>query len=115
MKKVTNDQQHIIDALSIGDYMYVWQQVKYIGYKKIADINDRYIVFCDCVDSFDYKKNNNFIKFYLDRIKYSTSYNNKTYYVSTNRSIIRSLRNENISPTECEKSNLTKELRNWSN
>lgn len=115
MGRVKNDQQHIIEALSIGDHMYVWQQVKYIGYKKVADINDRYAVFCSIVDKFDYENNNNFIKFYLDNLKYVASYDNKTFYVSVNRTIINRLKNENISPTECENSSITKELKNWSN
>ena len=52
----------------------------------------------------------------MDHLKYSASYNNKTYYTSTNRKIIQKLRNENISPTEdCNKSKITKELRKWSN
>lgn len=115
MQKGTNDQQHILDAIAVGDYMYVWQQVKWIGYKKVADINDRYAIFCQVVEKFDYEQNNNFIKFFLDHLSYSTSYNNKTFYVSTNRSIINKLKRENISPTDCDDSSITKELRNWSN
>ena len=97
--------------------MYVWQQVKYIGYKQIADINDRYIIFCDIVDKFDYEKNNNFIHFYKKRISYVSASKNETYYVSTNRSIIHNLRNENISPTPEQemKSKITNILKDWSN
>ena len=115
MKKNTNDQADIIEALSVGDHMYVWHRVFRCGYKIFEDINDRYAIFCDCVDSFDYEMNNNFIKYYMDHLKYCASYNNKTYYVSIIRTIIRNLRNENISPTGCEKSKLTQELKNWSN
>lgn len=115
MKKDTNDQTDIIEALSIGDYAYVWHRVFKCGYKIFEDINERYAVFCDCVDNFDCSVNNNFIKYYMEHLKYVASYNNRTFYVSTNRSIIRKLRNENISPTDCEKSRLTQELKNWSN
>lgn len=115
MRKVPNDQQHIIDALSLGDHMYVWQQVKFIGYKKIADINERYAIFCKVVEKFDCEQNNNFIKFYTDHLKFHASYQNKTFYVSSNRSIISKLKRENISPTDCDDSSITKELKNWSN
>lgn len=115
MRTVKNDQADIIEAIANGNYMYVWHRVYKCGFKIYEDINDRYAIFCDCVDSFDYETNNNFIKYYMDRLKYTASYNNKTYYVSTNRTIIRRLRNENISPTGCEKSKITRELKNWSN
>ncbi|MBQ8218476.1 MAG: hypothetical protein IJZ79_01890 [Bacilli bacterium] len=115
MQKVPNDQQHILDALAVGDYMYVWQQVKWVGYKKVADINDRYAIFCQVVEKFDYEQNNNFIKFFIDHLKYTAGYDNKTFYVSTNRSIINKLKRENISPTDCEDSSITRELKNWSN
>lgn len=115
-EKIENDQADIIEALSLGDHVYVWGRVNKIGFKYFADIRERYTIFCGCVNSFDYTQNNNFIKYYMDHLKYSASYNNKTYYTSTNRKIIQKLRNENISPTEdCNKSKITKELRKWSN
>ena len=113
--KITNDQQHIIDALSVGDYSYVWEQVKYVGFKKVKDINQRYCIFWDIVTDFDYENNNNFIHFYLKRLDYNKKSENNTFYVTSTRSIINHLKTENISPTECNKSKLTKILKNWSN
>ena len=95
--------------------MYVWQQVKFVGFSTIKDINERYTVFCNVVDDFDYEKNNNFILYYKNALKYSNSYRNDTFFVTGNRTIIHNLRNENISPTDCEKSKLTSELKKWSN
>lgn len=115
MKQKTNDQQHILDALAIQDYMYVWQQVKYVGYKKVSDINVRYSIFCDVVDTFDYTRNNNFIQFYLTRLSYYCADTNETYYVSSNRAIIHKLRNENISPSDCKSSKITRILKHWGN
>ena len=43
-KQQPNDQQHIIDALSICDYMYVWQKVKWIGYRKYGCPSKIYIM-----------------------------------------------------------------------
>lgn len=115
MGKVTNDQEDIIEALSEGRIMYVWQRVKYIGYKTCDDMNERYTIFCDCVADFDFMRNNNFIKFYKDRLRFNASYMNATFYVSDNRAVVQNLRNENISPTDNNKSKITRELKNWSN
>jgi hypothetical protein len=114
-RKGTNDQQHIIDALMTKNYKYVWEQVKYIGYLKVADINTRYMIFCDIVEEFDYVKNNNFICFYTTRLGYYTADECSTYYVSRNRNVINNLKSENISPTECKKSKITRQLKDWSN
>ena len=116
-KRGTNDQQHIIDALAEKNYKYVWEQVKYIGYKKVADINDRYMIFYDVVEEFDYEKNNNFICFFSTRLGYyaADELHTSTFYVSRNRSIINNLKSEYISPTDCKKSKLTRQLKEWSN
>ena len=115
-KPIVNDQGDIIVALSKQQYAYVWKRVRACGYNTIANINDRYSIFCDCIDTFDYTKNNNFIKYYKDHLKYAASYNNKTFYVTSNRAIVKKLKNENISPTDdCYGSVITRELKNWSN
>ncbi len=114
-KQSTNDQEHIINALQKGDYKYVWEQVKYIGYKQVPDINVRYMIFYDIVEDFDYENNNNFIYFYKARLNYYNADELSTFYVSRNRNIINKLKQEYISPTDCEKSKLTKILRKWSN
>lgn len=114
-KQGTNDQAHIIEALQRGDYKYVWECVKYIGYKKVPNINTRYMIFYDIVEDFDYEKNNNFICFYKTRLNYYSADELSTFYVSRNRNIINKLKQEYISPTDCENSKLTKILRKWSN
>ena len=111
----TNDQQHIIDALSVQDYAYVWFQVRGVGYNKISDISERYTIFCDIVGQFDYTSNNNFIHFYKQRLTYYKASKNETYYLSNSRGVTNRLKNEYVSPTECEESKITKDLRNWSN
>ena len=115
MSKVTNDQKHIIDALINQDYDYVWEQVKYVGYKKVSDMNERYMIFCDVVENFDYDKNNNFICYYSTQLGYYIADKLNTFYVSRNRSIINNLKNEYISPTECSKSKITRILKEWQN
>ena len=111
----TNDQQHIIDALSVKDYAYVWEQVKYIGYTKVADMNERYLIFYDIVDQFRYEENNNFIYYYRQHLSFYSASKNDTYVLPTSRGIVGKLKREYISPTDCEESKITKDLKNWSN
>lgn len=113
--KNTNDQQHIIDALSVNDYAYVWEKVKYVGYKKVPDMNERYLIFYSVVDKFKYEENNNFIHYYLQRLTFYSASKNETYFVPTSRGIIGRLKTEHISPTDCENSKIAKDLKNWSN
>ena len=87
-KRGTNDQQHIIDALDRGDYDYVWEKVKYIGYKKIPDINERFLIFYDIVSNFDTEKNNNFIQYYSSYIGYSAN-NSRNSRITTRRARLK--------------------------
>lgn len=114
-KQQPNDQQHIIEALSICDYMYVWQKVKWIGYRKVSDIKERYLIFCDVVENFRYEENNNFILYYSQRLGFYSASKNETFLVPASRGIISRLKQEYISPTECDESKIAKDLRNWNN
>jgi hypothetical protein len=110
---MTNDQGHIIEALKEQRYNYVWEKIKYVGFRIFPDISERYTYFGEIVTKFDPNRNNNFIQFYLDRLTNFKGYCNDTYYVTSNRTIIHNLRNENISPTECKYSKLTRDLKGW--
>lgn len=115
-KVPTNDQQHIIDALSVQDYAYVWFQLRGVGYNIVPDISERYIVFCNIVKEFENKKSDNFIYFYKEHLKYYKADKNETYYLPNSRNVINTLKNEYISPTEdCNNSKIAKALKNWSN
>ena len=113
-KRGTNDQQHIIDAIDRKDYGYVWEQVKFVGYKKLPDINDRYTVFNKAIKLFDTELNNNFIQFYLSRIGFATS-KVKNSRITQSRGVIDRCKNEYISPTDCEGHPIAKEMRKWKN
>jgi len=111
-----NDQEDIIEALIQKNYSYVWERVKRVGYKDIADISERYIIFYKTVEAFHPEKNNNFILFYKNRLHFYKNSKNATYYVTSNRRIISILKNELISPSEtCEASKLANELLKWGN
>lgn len=99
-KTFTNDQGYIIKALARKDYKYVWEQVKYIGYNKVRDINTRNLIFYDIVTKFDYKKNNNFIYYYSRQLGFNKMDENETYFVTRTRGVIATLKNELISPTD---------------
>lgn len=112
--QIKNDQQHIIDAISVGDYDYVWEAVKFVGYKKQKNIYERKAKFCQIVSEFDYKVNNNFIKFYMDRLGYFDPYTSySSFYLNRTRSVNDALARNCISPEPQDDSLLVKELINW--
>lgn len=111
-KKNTNDQEHIINAIKNKDFGYVWNKLKWIGYDDEKDINMRYIIFLRAIKDFNYKKNNNFILFYKNYIKY-LRFKNNTFVFTDNPLVIRKLKNENASPTDTTKG-ITKVLKDWS-
>ena len=111
-KRGTNDQQHIMDALDIGDYEYVWEKVKYIGYKKIPSINERYLIFNDIVGDFDTEKNNNFIQYYSSYIGYSAN-NSRNSRITTTRGVLDRCKREYISPTDCKGFPIASYMRKW--
>lgn len=112
-KKVTNDQGHIIEAIRKKNYIYAWENVKYVGYDVIRDMNERMMLFFEIVQDFDCEKNNNFIKFYLTRLNYCKLDKNETFVFTKNRKIIKELKAEDISPSETTKSPTVNELKNW--
>lgn len=113
-KEGTNDQGEIIRYLKQKEYDRAWEEIKYVGWKIIPSMEDRYIFFQPIAEQFDYNKNNNFIIFYAQRLGYIKSYQNKTFLTTVNRNIIKQLLRQGISPDEEEE--LTKtvlELLNW--
>ena len=111
-KKNTNDQGHIIEALTRKDYNYVWQQVKYVGYEDEPNINRRYLVFSRTVHDFDPERNNNFIHFYKQYLKYISFSRDDTFFINDNYRIIQKLKNEHISPSY-KQTPLINELKDW--
>lgn len=110
----TNDQGDIIKYIKNGEYDKVWEKVKFVGYRIIPDMEDRYILFHPIISAFKYKENNNFIKFYLSNLGYIKSYQNQTFLTTSNRGIIKTLIRQGISPDE-EKSisKMVTELSTW--
>lgn len=110
-KRGTNDQQHIIDAIDRGDYDYVWEKVKWIGYKKL-DFNERYSVFWSIIEKFDTEKNNNFIQYFSERIGYAANKSSEST-VTSSRGVISKCKTETISPTECKGYPIAADLKKW--
>ena len=113
----TNDQGHIIEALKDENYMYVWENIKWVGYKQVTDIEERFAIFCKIVEDFDYVINNNFIHWYKTQLNYYKLDNNdSTFYVTTNKNLIKKLQAEHSNPTECGgKQHMLRELKQWKN
>ncbi len=109
-KKGTNDQGHIIEAIQKGDYKYVWERVKYIGIDKENNMNLRYLIFKRAFNDFDTDKNNNFIQFYRNYLKYFKFNNTRATLFTTKYQTIIKLNKEKISPTGTNKriNNLSK-------
>jgi hypothetical protein len=111
-RRGTNDQQHIMDALDRGDYNYVWEQVKFIGFKKIPSINERYSIYWDIVTQFNTEQNNNFIQYYSSYMGYSAN-NSRNSRITTTRGVLDRCKREYISPTECKGFPIAADMRNW--
>lgn len=112
---ITNDQQDIIKAIIDKDYLYAWERVKYIGYMDVPDINERYILFHRAIIDFNPAQNNNFILFYKQYLKFLKFDRNETFRVTENRSTIKKLKEQAISPTKDNHSKLIDELSKWNN
>lgn len=112
---IKNDQQDIIQAIIDKNDLYVWDRVKYIGYMDVPSINERFIIFNKAIAEFNPAQNNNFIKFYKDYLKFLRFDRNTTFRVTTNRSIIRKLKEQSISPTKDNHSKIVNELKKWNN
>lgn len=67
---IKNDQGHIIEAIIEGNYNYVWEQVKYIGYQDESSPEIRYLIFQRAFHDFNPNINNNFIHFYKRYLKF---------------------------------------------
>ena len=98
--KFTNDQEKIIEAIDAKNYKYVWEQVKFIGYSKVRDINVRYMLFFEIVQKFITEKNNNFIYYYKKQLGYDLMKENETYFVTRTRGVINNWKNELVCPTD---------------
>lgn len=112
-KKGTNDQQHIIDALRVHDYVYVWEIVKWIGIQEVANPYERCNKFYAMVKEFDYKSNNNFINFYKKRLKYYDPFLDDESIVGRSKNVISHIIQEKISPTGKSFSAVQKDIARW--
>lgn len=113
--KVTNDQGDIIQALKDKNFRFVWEHVKYVGFKDVPDINERYLICYNAANQFDPEKNNNFILFYKNYLKYFRYDQNETFRVTSSRVNIKRLKAQAISPTKGSGYKMIDELRKWSN
>ena len=111
VKKGTNDQDKIIEAIKKGDYKYAWDHVKYIGINSEKNMNRRYLIFKKAFNDFDAKRNNNFILFYKNYLRYFKFLDPRATLFTTKYQTIIKLNEEKISPTG--KNKRIKNLSKW--
>ena len=90
-KKSTNDQGEIIKLLKKKKYNEVWEKLKYVGYGDEPNANRRYLMFKKACNDFNPDKNNNFILFYKNYIKYLAFDKDTTFVATTNYNFIQEL------------------------
>ncbi|MEE3344732.1 MAG: hypothetical protein VZS44_11600 [Bacilli bacterium] len=112
-----NDQQELIQLLKEQEYDCAWEYCKWIGYKIIPDMEERLMYFQPIAEIFDYNKNNNFIGFYMERLRYIKAELNSSILTTKNKHMIQDIIRHRISPEteDEERSRTLKVLQNWEN
>ena len=110
--------QEILQAIERKDYSFVWKKLKFTGKNVISDIEERYLVFRNALNTFDNNRGCEFYKYYCFMLmSYKSKNEHGKFYLTHNDKIIRKLKNNYISPTSSkdEKSKIFLELKNWGN
>ena len=99
---VTNDQGELIEFIKKGDRPRAWESIKFVGFNDVQDIEVRFLVFSKVFDSFDPFRNNNFILYYKNQLRYHKMniYDKSQYKLTSNRTVINILKAYSCSPTE---------------
>ena len=104
--------QEVIELLNKGDTVGAWNLVKHIGKNINSNIDLRFVIFLDCVATYDYKKNNHFIAYYLTNLNYKKFDDTDFLIFSQNFRVAKKLLNEKISPSG-KSSKYVDDLKNW--
>ena len=104
-----NDQGEIIEFIKEGKFYSAWERVKYVGYNIVPDMEDRLSVCRRAFKKFDPYKNNNFIMFYKQYLKFfkTSSIDEEHYNITSNQTVINALKTDYISPSNEHKSVIT--------
>lgn len=106
------DQTPLIVAMDAGDYMFVWDKIKYVGYNIIPKINQRFLVFEFVCNDYDSSKNKNFLAYYKQQLRYKKSMFYDASYFTDDYRFVKDLIREKISPTG-KLEGIAKELSDW--
>jgi len=101
-KQIKNDQGELIQLIKEGKTGQVWAKVKAVGAREIPDPVVRFLVFNKAFVSFDPYRNNNFIHFYKNFIKFhvTNEANAKQFKLTNNRAVINALKMQACSPSD---------------
>lgn len=111
--KPTTSQSHLLNLIREKQYLVLWEEVKYVGYQTITNIDERYLIFLSIVSKFDPDINNNFIHWYKQHLLYQNPNRNKTYKLTDNPAVIRKLARHAISPSKEDGGTVVKKIIEW--
>lgn len=99
---IQNDQGELIEQLKNEEYSKAWHKVRFVGVQDEPDIMARFLVFEKAADSFDPEKNNNFIGYYKNFLKFHSieRRDSEQVKVTSNRSVINLMRQQATSPQD---------------
>lgn len=97
-----DDALKIAKAVEENDVVKLWHLVKYIGYSKVKDPDERKMVFLRAFQDFDPEVNNNFLYFYYTQLHFQglNDFKVHTYKISGNKKSIKKLVSASAFPTE---------------
>lgn len=65
-------QEKIFEAIIDGDRLKTWNLVKFIGYNEVPSYQKRKLIFLQTFKDFDPEKNNNFVTYYVNKLRYAS-------------------------------------------
>lgn len=100
-------QDEILEAISEDNPMKLWHLVRYIGYKNMPSVHNRKLVFLRAYRDFDPDKNDNFVSFFYNCVKFQSmiDYKKKMSILTCDQSALKRKTDKSIWPVLGDNSN----------